>query len=48
MIDNFKAYLERLKKKYEACNDEKERERLKPKIRDCETLIEDLGGRREA
>lgn len=44
MIDNFKAYLERLKEKYENCKNERERKSLSKKIAECEELIRDLEG----
>ena len=42
MVNGFKEYLERLKQKYDSCNDEKEKKILSKKISDCEELIKDL------
>ena len=44
MINGFKAYLKRLKEKYEKCENERERKTLSKKIAECEELIRDLEG----
>lgn len=41
-VNGFKEYLERLKQKYDSCDNEKEKKILSKKISACEELIKDL------